>query len=77
MHELGIAQQIVEIAREGSRDARVSRVVISVGKLTAVLPDALRFCFELATEDTPLQGARLEIIEAPGDELKVKEVEVA
>jgi hydrogenase nickel incorporation protein HypA/HybF len=76
MHELGIAQQIIDIARQGSGDARITRVVVSVGKLTAVLPDALRFCFDLATDDTPMKGALLEIREVAGDELKVSEVEV-
>jgi hydrogenase nickel incorporation protein HypA/HybF len=66
MHELGIAEQIVAIAAERSGGARVSRVVVQVGKLAAVLPDALLFCFDAATEGTPLEGARLEIEEVDG-----------
>jgi hydrogenase nickel incorporation protein HypA/HybF len=66
MHELAIAQQIVEIACEGSRGAPVRRIVVVVGKLSAVLPDALRFCFDLATKETAAEGASLEIVEAPG-----------
>jgi hydrogenase nickel incorporation protein HypA/HybF len=66
MHELGIAQQIVELACEGAPGARVVRIVVAVGKLSLVMPDALRFCFDLATEDTPAAGATLEIVEVPG-----------
>ncbi len=66
MHELGVALNIVDIVVERSRGARVRRVTLEVGALTAVLPDALRFCFNLATEGTPLSGATLEIHELPG-----------
>jgi hydrogenase nickel incorporation protein HypA/HybF len=66
VHELAIAQQIVDIACEGARGAPITRVVVVVGKLSAVLPDALRFCFDVATADTPAAGARLEIVETPG-----------
>ncbi|HJL15581.1 MAG TPA: hydrogenase maturation nickel metallochaperone HypA [Sandaracinaceae bacterium LLY-WYZ-13_1] len=44
------------------------RVVrVDVGRLAAVLPDALRFAFELAREGTPAEGASLEIREIPGE----------
>jgi hydrogenase nickel incorporation protein HypA/HybF len=66
VHELGITQQIVEIALERAGAGRVTRVVVEIGKLSAVLPDAVRFCFELCCEGTPLEGARLEILEPPG-----------
>jgi len=66
MHELGIAQQIVEIAVEGSGGARIRRIVLEVGQLAAVLPEALRFCFEAASEGTEAEGAALEIVEVPG-----------
>jgi hydrogenase nickel incorporation protein HypA/HybF len=66
VHELGIVQQVVEIAAEASRGARVRRIVLEIGKLSTVLPDAVRFCFDLAAENTVAEGARLEIIEIPG-----------
>ena len=67
MHELAITQAIVESVQERAAAAggrQVTRVVIAIGRLTAVLPDAVRFCFELCTEDTLLAGATL-IIEEP------------
>ena len=66
MHELGIAQEIVGIVAEQSQGARVTRVVLEIGKLSAVLPDAIRFCFDLCTEGTVVEGAQLDIIETPG-----------
>lgn len=76
MHELGIAQGIVELVAEKSEGARVVRVVVVVGRLVAVLPDALRFCFELAAEGTVAEGAALEILETDTQELMVRSMEV-
>jgi len=66
MHELAITQEIVEILRERAGERRVRRVVLEIGKLSAVLPDAVRFCFDLCAEGTPVEGARLEIEEPAG-----------
>ena len=66
MHELGITQSIVEIVSAQAGEARVARVIVEVGRLSAVMPDAIRFCFELCCAGTVLEGAELEIIETPG-----------
>ena len=66
MHELGIAQSIVEIAIEYAQGAKVRRVTLEIGKLTAVLPDAIEFCFDVCCRGTVLEGATLQIIEKPG-----------
>lgn len=66
MHELGITQQVVEIATEHARGARILRIVLEIGKLSAVLPDAVRFCFDLCSRDTLAEGAELVILEPPG-----------
>jgi hydrogenase nickel incorporation protein HypA/HybF len=67
MHELGITQEIVDIVSDRvGGDARVKRIVLEIGKLTAVLPDAIRFCFDTVAEGSPLEGAELVIIETPG-----------
>jgi hydrogenase nickel incorporation protein HypA/HybF len=65
MHELGIAQEVVAIVREHA-PGKVTRVVLEIGKLSAILPDAIRFCFDLCSEGTVVEGATLEIIEVPG-----------
>jgi hydrogenase nickel incorporation protein HypA/HybF len=76
VHELAITQAIVEAASEHAAGAKVIKVIVEIGKLSGVLPDAVRFCFDLCCEDTPLQGAALEIIEPPGSELRVRAMEV-
>ncbi len=66
MHELGITQEIIAIVSERSQGNRVRRVVLEIGKLSAVLPDAVRFCFDLCSAGTVAEGAELDIVETPG-----------
>jgi hydrogenase nickel incorporation protein HypA/HybF len=66
MHELGITQEIVALASAHAQGARVRRIVLEIGKLSAVLPDAVRFCFDVCSRDTTVEGAELDILELPG-----------
>jgi hydrogenase nickel incorporation protein HypA/HybF len=68
MHELSIAQSIVDSAREqaaahGGR--RVLRIGVRVGDLSGVAGDALQFCFGMTVKDTDLDGATLELEAVP------------
>jgi len=67
MHELGLAEILVERACEEAAPRRVRRIVVEVGMLAAILPDALRFCFDVVTAGTRAEGATLEIHETPGE----------
>lgn len=66
MHELGITQNIISIVSQHAKGARVKRVSLEIGKLSAVVPDAIRFCFDVCAEGTELENAELEIIEIAG-----------
>jgi len=66
---MAIAIQIVEIAKAAVPPdlaaARVERVNLRVGRLTAVVPESLRFCFGIVSRDTALDGAELSIDDVP------------
>ena len=66
VHELALAESVVDAVLERTGDRHVSVVRLLVGRLAGVVPDALSFCFELATAGTPLAGASLEIVEQAG-----------
>jgi hydrogenase nickel incorporation protein HypA/HybF len=66
MHELSIAQAIVDTIGEAVADGRVTRVEIEVGALAMVVPESLRFCFDLAAAGTALADAELTIVQTPG-----------
>ncbi|HDM10786.1 MAG TPA: hydrogenase maturation nickel metallochaperone HypA [Desulfobacteraceae bacterium] len=62
MHEMSIAQSLLEIIKEemAKNDAKVLRSVrLHIGQLTAIVPDSLSFCFEIMTNGTELEGAKL------------------
>lgn len=62
MHELSIAQALVEQIEAAATKAhakRVVRVVITVGALSGVDPEALRSLFPLVAEDTVTADAEL------------------
>jgi hydrogenase nickel incorporation protein HypA/HybF len=66
VHELGITQNVVDAVTERTGSAPVATVRLRVGRLAGVVPDAMRFCFDLVTAGTPLEGAALEIEQPEG-----------
>ena len=66
MHELGITENIVAIAVEYAAGLPVINLTLEIGQLSAVMPEAIRFCFDVCSQGTVLEGATLEIIEVPG-----------
>jgi hydrogenase nickel incorporation protein HypA/HybF len=68
--------EIAELAVERAGDALPRRVVVEVGKHTAVLPDALAFAWQAAIEGTTIDACVLEIVQTEGEELRLRELEV-
>ena len=66
MHELSITQSVVDAVTRRMGDAPIRRVRLEIGKLSGLVPDAVRFCFDLVTAGTSLDGAELEIDEPHG-----------
>ena len=67
MHELSIAMGIVDAALDESqrRGVQVSAVHLRLGALSGVVKDALMFSYEVACQDTPLQGSQLIVEDVP------------
>lgn len=68
MHEMSIAQSLLEIVYQESRQhglEQVKGIKIQVGTLAAVVPEALSFCFEIVSRDSIASGAVLEIETVP------------
>lgn len=69
MHEMSLAQGVLDLVRENARRAgvsRVTRVRLEIGELSAVEPQALRFCFGAVVAGSLAADAALEIVEVPG-----------
>ena len=68
MHELSLAQNVLEIVQQylPADNAHAVRCVrMKVGELSGVVIDSLDFCFNALASGTPLQGVRLEIEQIP------------
>jgi hydrogenase nickel incorporation protein HypA/HybF len=68
MHEVGIMEQTLEIALDYARDRganQVHRLVMRVGELSGVVPEALLFAFDVVVTGTIAEGATLEIDSIP------------
>jgi hydrogenase nickel incorporation protein HypA/HybF len=63
VHELALMESVIEAVCERVPDGKVVRLRLEIGQLAAVEPDALRFCFEVCSAGSVLDGAALEIIE--------------
>lgn len=66
MHELSITQGVVDICRQHAAGRRVTEVVLEIGELSGVVPEAVEFCFEACVQGTPLEGATLVVERIPG-----------
>jgi hydrogenase nickel incorporation protein HypA/HybF len=69
MHEMSLCNELARlIAERAAADGfvRVRRVVLEVGALSHVMPEALAFGFDVTTRGGPAEGAVLEILQPPG-----------
>lgn len=74
MHELSLTQGVLNILEDYAREndfSRVKTVWLEIGQLSHVQPDAMAFCFDSVMKDTIADGAKLEIIETPGQAICV------
>ncbi len=70
MHEMSLAEGILQIVEEAARQqgfTRVREVRLEIGELAGVEVDALRFCLDSVLHGTLAEGARVEIEHTPGE----------
>jgi len=69
MHEMALAESMLEIIEDAARRSAASRVTavcLEIGALSRVEPEALRFCFDAVARGSLAETALLEIITTPG-----------
>jgi hydrogenase nickel incorporation protein HypA/HybF len=69
MHEMGIAEQLAQIAIDSIpkeiENPKVEKLNLKIGKLSSIVEHSLTFCFEIVSKGTPLEDARLDIESVP------------
>ena len=84
MHELSVAQNIINIVEENTKSSLIPKIKfirIRVGKMSNILIDSLNFGFESLVYGTELEGAKLLVEETPvtilckkcGKKIEIKE----
>lgn len=79
MHELGLAQSILDIVRANvpaGRASAVREVRLRVGDSAGVLVESLEFCFGVAVAGTPFASAVLAVDRVEGPALQVVHVDL-
>ncbi len=69
MHEVSIARSILDIVNDAAEKegaARVSELVVDVGRLSGVVYDSLNFAMDLIRKDSILESARIVLNDIPG-----------
>lgn len=66
MHELSVTESVISAVSDKVGDRKVESVTLAVGRLSGIVAESVYFYFDLCTEGTPLEGAKLEIIDIPG-----------
>jgi hydrogenase nickel incorporation protein HypA/HybF len=66
VHELAITESVVDAIVDKVGDEPVTGIRLEIGRLSGVVVDSIRFCFEIVADGTGLQGARLDIDEPVG-----------
>jgi hydrogenase nickel incorporation protein HypA/HybF len=71
MHEAALAMSLVELAcaelPHFGQGARVTDVRVRIGRRSGIVPETLLFAFALASLGSPVEGATLDIDDAPLD----------
>lgn len=69
MHEMSIAEGVIQLLEEqalAQQFSRVKKLWLEIGPLASVDTASLQFCFEAVSRHTLAESAVLEIIETPG-----------
>ena len=72
MHEMSIAQSIIDIVNDTlaeNEKSRLKEVAVDIGEMVAVVPESLQFCYEAIVNETEYHNAVLNINVIP---LKIK-----
>jgi len=68
MHEVSLMEEAVRVAVEAARESGGSRILklrLRIGTMSGVVPEAMRFAFDVVCRDTMATGATLEIETVP------------
>lgn len=79
MHEVNIAAEILDAVRTEAakhRPGRAAKIGVRIGKMAAIDPESLAFCFGVLVKDSGLEPLELAIEPGQSDELEFAYLEL-
>lgn len=79
MHELSLALEVCRVAetvRERERGIAIRAIGVEIGDDAGIEVENFRFCLEALLLEPPFAGARVELVPAGGEALRVSYVEI-
>jgi len=70
MHEMSLCESVLQVIEQNAKAqgyTQVKTVWLEIGNLSGVEIEAMRFSFDVVIRDSLADGAKLEIIEVPGE----------
>jgi hydrogenase nickel incorporation protein HypA/HybF len=70
MHELPVTESILEIANRHAREAgacRVTNLYLVLGQLSSIVDDSIQFYWDIISEGTMAEGAKLHFKRVPAE----------
>lgn len=68
MHELSVAQNIIDIVKENVSEndiGNVRTIFLEIGEFSGIIPDSLQYCFDIIKSDANLENSKMEIKKIP------------
>jgi len=68
MHELSVTRELLDIAINKAEEAgakRINQISLVIGDMTTVIDDCIQFYFDLISQNTIAQGAKLSFQRVP------------
>jgi hydrogenase nickel incorporation protein HypA/HybF len=76
MHEIGLCESLLDAVERRAAGRKVLGVKFRVGEQHRVVDEALDQAFELVAAGTVAEGAAVELVVVPGDELMLESIRV-
>jgi hydrogenase nickel incorporation protein HypA/HybF len=61
MHELTVAQSILDIAVKEAGQRKITEISLVLGELSSVAEESVKFCFEVISQGTYAEGALISL----------------